>query len=77
MITAAAPAARRRPRREYWHRKFIFAATLTLEGRGGQYAVHFETMLRRWSVTKNRFLYLRLTPTRALVLLGTDKRIDA
>jgi hypothetical protein len=75
-ITAATPATRRRPAREYWHRKFIFAATLTLEGRGGLYRVRFETVLRRWSVTKNRFVYLRCTPSRELTLIGTDKRID-
>lgn len=76
-ITAATAKPRRRPRREHWHRKFVFSATLSLEGCGGQYVVRCQTVLRRWSVTKNRFLYIRLTPTRALTLLGTDKRIDA
>lgn len=74
-ITAATPATRRRPAREYWHRKFIWRSVIQLEGNGGRYLFFLEPVLRRWSISKNRFLYLRLTPTRELTLIGTDKRI--
>lgn len=75
-ITAHKPQPRKRPRRELWHRKFIIWSTLQLEGRSGHYNVRFETVLRRWSVTKRRWLYLRLTPSRGWSMIGTDRRVE-
>lgn len=76
-ITAYKIETVKRASRELWHRKFIFRATVQLEGRGGRYVVRFETVLRRWSKSKKRWLYLRLTPSRQFTLIGTDKRIES
>lgn len=75
-ITAYKAHSRKRPRRELWHRKFVFWATVEIEGRTGFFDIRFEMMLRRWSVGKNRWIYLRPTPSRELTLIGTDCRIE-
>jgi hypothetical protein len=75
-ITARTTMSRSRKRRELWHRKFVFFATVELEGRSGFFDIRFETMLRRWSVSRKRWLYLRPTPSRGWALIGTDMRID-
>lgn len=75
-ITAYKANPRKRARRELWHRKFVLFATVELEGRTGFFDIRFETLLRRWSVGKNRWIYLRPTPSRELNLIGTDRRIE-
>lgn len=74
-ITAAPPVARRRPRREKWHSKFIWNATLQFDGDVTRYRVRFETVLRRWSVTRDGWIYRPATTANILALLGTDKRV--
>jgi hypothetical protein len=76
-ITLARPIPRRRPRRERWHRQFIWSSRLQFVGDPAFYHVRFEMVLRRWSVTRGGWLYRPATPANILSLLGTDRRPTA
>ena len=76
MIVRLAPRRSGPAAKWIWHRAFIIWRTVHFENETGRFGIRVETVLRRWSPSRRRWIYLRDTAEHAALIGSASMPAD-